>query len=490
MNFDFLKETQELRYIYDNCCNAEKLAVTMSVQSLFTSRKSAELLAKFIYLAAHNKQMGSLTFIEILNDPAVKEYINSRKVLNAFHHIRKDGNVAIHGDEEHTAQEAIDVLANLHFVAGETACMLGLIHQYPSFDNRVNAFPEIRFKEEELDEKKIEAKAREMFAEYIVQYDAQTERDQYYQSRVDHLLREYEGITSAIHLIPGDMDLNEVLEFKSRPANENTMKAIQAYFGFLGIRYIKKLRGELSGELAGRDMSYSAELSIYGENGYTTTDLAEFVDGILHDLPTADGFKIISSYSGPSVAPWFKENETERKEEFSEEITKLGETENFTYSVHQFLYNHGEDWNGRFENGQWIDLEKHFTTDILDRHYAREWWCWNLDMVVEFDYETHADVLEGLHASVRRHIPADQLEYCEDSWGEGDEGLLLSSIAWYPERLRTVQNFLDEINEILKPVMKECRGTFMGNWHMLAYPFAIASCRWTEKGFQISGTEL
>lgn len=55
MNFDFLKDTQELRYIYDNCCNAEKLAVTMPVQSLFTSRKSAELLAKFIWRPTINK---------------------------------------------------------------------------------------------------------------------------------------------------------------------------------------------------------------------------------------------------------------------------------------------------------------------------------------------------------------------------------------------------------------------------------------------------
>ena len=49
MNFEFLKDLRGLGYIYENCNNAEKLAVNMPVQSVFTSRKSAELLAKFIY---------------------------------------------------------------------------------------------------------------------------------------------------------------------------------------------------------------------------------------------------------------------------------------------------------------------------------------------------------------------------------------------------------------------------------------------------------
>ena len=49
MNFDFLKDLRGLGYIYENCSNAEKLAINMPVQSVFTSRKSAELLAKFIY---------------------------------------------------------------------------------------------------------------------------------------------------------------------------------------------------------------------------------------------------------------------------------------------------------------------------------------------------------------------------------------------------------------------------------------------------------
>ena len=53
MNFDFLKVLRGLGYVYENCNNAQKLAMTMPVQSVFTARKSAELLAKFIYIAAN-----------------------------------------------------------------------------------------------------------------------------------------------------------------------------------------------------------------------------------------------------------------------------------------------------------------------------------------------------------------------------------------------------------------------------------------------------
>ena len=66
MNFDFLKDVPQLKYVYENCSNAEKLAMTMPVQSVFTSRKSAELLAKFIYLASHNEKMETMNFVDIL----------------------------------------------------------------------------------------------------------------------------------------------------------------------------------------------------------------------------------------------------------------------------------------------------------------------------------------------------------------------------------------------------------------------------------------
>jgi hypothetical protein len=95
----------------------------MPVQSFFTSRKSAEQLAKFIYLTAHNQIIESMTFVDILNDQAVRNFIHDRSVMDAFHSIRKNGNRAVHDDSKKTEKEAIEVLEDLHYVAGEIACI-------------------------------------------------------------------------------------------------------------------------------------------------------------------------------------------------------------------------------------------------------------------------------------------------------------------------------------------------------------------------------
>lgn len=487
MNFDFLKGLCGLGYVFENCSNAEKLAMTMPVQSVFTSRKSAELLAKFIYLAAHNQKMEELTFSDILSDYTVRKFIHSKDVMDAFHYIRKSGNRAVHGDSQEESMDAIAVLEELHYVAGETACILGLIKKYPTFDSRIELYPNAKF----VDERDVEAKAQKMFLEYIEKYNAQVERDNYYQIHIDNLINEFDSIYKRYQMVPGEVDINEVLEFKKMPVHTSSLKPIQAYYGFLGIRKIKKIKGELIQGLEGRDIEFNGELTLYGENGYTTSDLGEFVYAILKDLPSADGFKIVSEYSGPSVAPWFEANEKERKEEFSTEIAEIGKTEKFTYMLYEFLYNHGEGQLRKFENGEWNNLEDQYTTDILDKDFGIDWWCWNLDLSVEFDFDKYPDIVNSLHECVRNSIPKDQVKYCEDTWEDGDVGILCNSISWYPRKLRIIQNFLDAINGVLKPIINECEGSgFDSKWFIKEAPFAIATWAWSNNGFIIKGTQI
>lgn len=49
MNFEFLKDLRGLGYIYENCNNAEKLAVNMPVQSVFYLEKKCGAFSK-VYL--------------------------------------------------------------------------------------------------------------------------------------------------------------------------------------------------------------------------------------------------------------------------------------------------------------------------------------------------------------------------------------------------------------------------------------------------------
>lgn len=482
MNFEFLKDLRGFEGLYDNCSNAEKLARTMPVQSIFTSRKSAELLAKFIYMAACNQRMEEMTFADILSDWTFRDFIRDRAVMNAFHAIRKQGNQAVHDeDNEETAKDAIDVLHNLHYVAGESACMLGLIKKYPKFESKIDRYPNAVY----VDEKQIEQKARQMFNEYVEQYNAQIERENYYNYRVEKITTDFTELCSPIKILPGMVDLAETIEFKEKPKQASTIKWIQEHFCFLGLQYIKYLQGAQTDE---RGVTLKTELTIYGEDGYTTDDISDYMYGILYDLPNAiEGFGIKSVYYGPSVDPWFN---SEVKDEFHETVDSFGRTETFTYTVHEFLYSHGEGWCARYENGKWADLEKQYSPSILDKDFGEDWWCWNMDLSIDFDFEKHSDILESLRAAVRKHIPPEELSYCEDGWDDGEDGILVNSISWTPRKLRVVQDFLDEINTILKPIKSECDGYGLGNWYIKHPPFAIATWDWTNEGFKITGTEV
>ena len=179
MNFEFLRDLRGLGNIYENCSNAEKLAKTMPVQSVFTSRKSAELLAKFIYMAAHNQEMEGLTFADILSDSTVRSFVGSRRVMDAFHSIRKSGNRAVHSESEETFKDALSVLEDLHYVAGETALKLDLIKSYPEFESRIDTYPEAVY----IDQEDIDQKAREMFLSFIETYDALKDRENYFEMK-------------------------------------------------------------------------------------------------------------------------------------------------------------------------------------------------------------------------------------------------------------------------------------------------------------------
>ena len=263
MNFEFLKGLRGLQYVYENCSNAEKLVISMPVQSVFTSRKSAELLAKFIYMAAHNQAMQNMTFVDILSDPTVCKVVNSRKVMNAFHHIRKGGNRAVHGVEQESPEEAVSILHDLHYVAGETACILGLIDQYPRFDESIESHPEAHY----VEEADIEEKARKMFLDYVEKYNAQEESENYYNARAASLSDELTALCSPFEWHINLLYTDEIIEFKSKPVLQKTIKQIQEHFGRYGMQGLRHLRGEVIDE---RGFDYKAELTIFGKDGYTT----------------------------------------------------------------------------------------------------------------------------------------------------------------------------------------------------------------------------
>ena len=84
MNFDFIRELDGLNLAFDSCSNAEELAIAMPDLSMIASRKSAEVLAKFVYLVSHAAEAEDLSFADILSNDIVLVGINLSKTSLAY----------------------------------------------------------------------------------------------------------------------------------------------------------------------------------------------------------------------------------------------------------------------------------------------------------------------------------------------------------------------------------------------------------------------
>lgn len=465
MNFDFMSNLEGINRAYVPCKDAEELAYTKPYLSMTASRKSAELLAKFIYLVAHSNEMEDMPFVEILSDYTTKNYIQSSKVMDAFHYIRKNGNKAVHAVASESAEDAITVLRNLHYVAGEIAKRLGLISSYPDFNDAIDEYPNSEYHEIH-DIAKI---AREMFCDYIAEY------------RLSILQAEYAAYCSPFQFINGTITLHEYVEFTNKPEQAKTILELQEYFGYLTMNAIKNRYDPKENQPS---LDFHASLTIYGGEEYATKNLFEFMDGITNRLPSACHFVIDSYYEGPNTK-W--DNIT--RIQLQQLMENLLDSENFTYKISAFYYNHGEFRNEKIHHGEWVDISKDYTQDIIFSDFGIDWWCWNIDLVVDFDFSKYPDILNQLQDAVRRNIPSDQLEYCENSWKSGELQILISSIQWNPRKLCTVQEFLDEINMIIQPIMSECECYALGQWVITDGEFAVATWDWFQDGFKVVGTK-
>lgn len=484
MNFDFLKDLRGLGYVYENCCNAEKLAVAMPVQSVFTSRKSAELLAKFLYMAAHNQEMENLSFADILSDITVRRFVNSRDVMDAFHFIRKSGNRAVHGSEEESVDDAIAVLQDLHYIAGETACILGLIDDYPLFEDRIATYPESKYANEE----DINKKAREMFLDYVEEFNAQQERDQYL------LMQDYDYLA---HSIEGNVEMHEFLEFKYAPKQSVLIEYLQTYLATL-LRLSIERSPERARELElAHPVILDAKLIIDGAT-YTSADIESFVVALMEKLPKAKSI-IIDCMCNGVLREFFHdvldENENINMIRKNSTWTGAGMLDTlqaykrrnlFTYKLAIFYPDSGESKYEKILNGREINVIASGTPDIIERKFEEEWWSWNLSLWVDFDYEKHYDVLTKLRDLVRKRIPKAELLYCEESWEEEDSCMLCNGIQWNCESLKEVQTFLDELNKELLPIKDEVDAGGEGTWEVRK-DFAVATWDWTEHGFKVIG---
>ena len=457
MNFDFLKDLCGLGDIYEDCTNAEKLAISMPVQSLFTSRRSAEQLAKFIYMTAHKEEMEGLTFMDILSDDTFRRFIRNRDVMDAFHYIRKNGNRAVHGESQESSEQAIDVLQDLHFVVGETACILGLINDYPQFDANVKEYPDGKLETEE----DINKKAMQMFQEYANQYNAEKERENYY-SPSDEELYEY--------MIEGIVDMHEYLSFDHKPKHVEAVEFILGYIELL-CRLALERHPELADELDLLDpVTVDIKVLIDGEKEYTL----DFMDVLLlkekeikNELVNANSFVIDIRSKGNLREIYYDDIDEKWKHGMLQKdklwdgsgmldkLESFKRRERFSYYKLQYVPNSGNITAAAIINGKSKELQDLFSEEIM-AHPEMELDCDGFRIYVngEKPLPEYPELYKELKAIVRNNVYEPQLQFCEEAWDPDDldyeEDCIIPFVQIKGSTVRSYQTFLDELNHALE----------------------------------------
>lgn len=179
-------------------------------------QEKARKQSQSLFLAAHTQQVENMTFVEILSDPTFRNFIRNKNVLDAFHYIRKTVNAAVHGDSAETTEDALSVLQDLHYVAGETARLLGLVNQYPQFDSSIGKYPDEQYEVAD----NINEKAMEMFLAYVERYNASIESEQYVESF---------GTIFFEYSIKGKAEFHENIVFERKPKQPAVVLFLQEY---------------------------------------------------------------------------------------------------------------------------------------------------------------------------------------------------------------------------------------------------------------------
>lgn len=508
MNFDFLKGLKGLDTVYKPCTDAEDLVKSKPYLSLIAARKSAELLAKFVYMAAHASAVLDLTFADILSDYQVRQFINDRNVMDAFHFIRKRGNMAVHGDQEPEPSVALSVLQNLHYIAGETAKDLDLISSYPDFDENIAEKPEASFDENV----QITEKAIEMFIDYIEKH----ERDS--QGRlVTFDLRNPAHWAYAVH---GRVEMHEYIEFDHQPYYRSTLECLQRYVLFLS---------EMAWERGDCDDLSSAVRAKFiiktdGVVAFKSGDSVSLYTVLTECLPKAKQFSIDCRVYG-NLRSFYKnpdsnvrtnaidEEDLWQGRGMADQMEALKRKEKFVYKA---IFRYPDDDShmefAHIRNGKSYDVEEICKPDILTHGKDCAFYGDFMSMYAEFAYQAHPEVVQQLRDAVLDYLPVDEHSYVEELWEEndeeGDSGYLLSGSCITDADLSKSQRFADIVNQILAPIADQC--TIYMNYSVWlsqsakpdpAIPslehcfydednFGVASFVWRDKKLQLVGALL
>ena len=447
MNFDFMKSIKSLSFIYKNCNNAEELAKSYPDQSLVASRKGAEALARLIYMEAHTEEMERMTFDAVLKDQAVRRFIRRRDILDAFYNIKQKGNAGAHADEREvlTPEDAIDVLWDLHFVTGEIAIKMGLVEDYPEFDENIRQFPEARA----LEDENLIARVKEMYLAF---------EEAYKEEKLINSLEE----SDIRYAVTGIVDMREHLCFDQGIKYQSTARYIQEYLSFLV--QMAQERSAVNMPDLYDPVVFNATLILNNADKYSSENIEQFVKGInaisssvpfMLDLHVNGNLREYYEAENESGEVWLNminSNSVWNGTGMYEELLSKKHKEGFVYKQVAIYLDAGEINCLKIEDGKdysLTDLLERSTTNILSDHPLDSWFAWMPSIHIEFDQNKYPKQIDRFVDAARKHMAPYYPDQNEKDWIDIDEDEVRIEFPQILDDLNDLQSYLDDINEAI-----------------------------------------
>ena len=453
-------------------------------------------------MEAHAEEMERLTFDAILKDQAVRRIISRRDVLNAFYNIKQKGNAGAHADESvvFTADDAIDVLSDLHYVTGEMACKYGLIKSYPSFDKHIGVYPGAKAIEEE----DINEQVKKMYAAFVAKYEEQ------------ELIENLEE-SDIRYAVEGTVDMHEYLIFEERPAHESTKKYVQNYLCFLA--QMASDRSSIKKPDIEDPVELRFLLTINNSDKYSSDDPIDNIAEGISRIVSAESIEIDihlkgnlkEYYEAEDAAGNILTNLVDSRSFWNgsgmyEELLSRKRREKFIYKQITLYPDAGEFNCLKIQSGKDYTMEELLnlaSTDIITSHPSDCWFSWIPSITFEFDFEKYPRQLELLKETGRKHMQSNPNVRDEGDWIDIDDDEAILFLPQLLNNLNDLQNYLDDINELLYefddfddfdyyiPIMQSAGSGYSPTALWISEDgFAVATVKWMDDELKVVGTEF
>lgn len=135
-NFDYLKEIDTLRSLYDYCNAAEVNQVGDPEQSAINSRRALEWITRAIYKIEGYETKERASLFELVDGQPFRDFVGNDNLLKAVHYIRKVGNASAHTGKV-SKKESFFALLNIYNFVGAVLLKLGVLKTLAPFNKEL-----------------------------------------------------------------------------------------------------------------------------------------------------------------------------------------------------------------------------------------------------------------------------------------------------------------------------------------------------------------